>query len=309
MTITPPTNYESGVTKPPDFDMFWEKTLEEAETIPLEPRLELIHLRSTPEVEVFEAHYLSYGELDIAGWYARPRGENRQLPALLLVPGYVGEPPLPSSLASLGYAVFSAAPRGKLRSNTIFNPGYPGLLTHNIHDRDSYGYKGFYIDALRAFDFLEKLSEVNPERIGVMGSSQGGALTLLISALRPGKVKAASAGAPYLCSIMDAASLTRSYPYEEINDYLRMYPDRYELVKKVVAYYDIHNFVDRIICPVIVNIGLNDDVCPPETGHAVFNAIGTNQKRLYSYEGCGHNAGAQLGHNQIVIDFMDTHLK
>ena len=35
-------------------------------------------------------------------------------------------------------------------------------------------------------------------------------------ALRP-KIKAASAGAPYLTGVMDAVQLTRTYPYEEIH--------------------------------------------------------------------------------------------
>ena len=67
---------------------------------------------------------------------------------------------------------------------------------------------------------------------------------------------------PYLCSMMDAASLTRSYPYEEINDYLRLYPEREEVARDTLDLHDIHNFVDKIECPIIVNIGLMDDVLP-----------------------------------------------
>ena len=85
-------------------------------------------MRSTPEVEVFEARYDSYGGLEIAGWYCRPRNVDGPLPGYLFVPGYVSEPKLPTDLAMMGYAAFSAAPRNKLRSNSVFNPGYPGLL-------------------------------------------------------------------------------------------------------------------------------------------------------------------------------------
>ena len=165
------------------------------------------------------------------------------------------------------------------------------------------------MDAVRAFDLLVALPEVDTARVGVLGASQGGALTLLVSSVRPTAVKAASAGAPYLCSMMDAASLTRSYPYEEINDYLRLHPDRGERVRKVLDYYDIHNFVDKITCPIIVNIGLKDDVCPPETGFAMFDAIGSGDKRLYSYENCGHDSGRGVGHEKIVNDFFGDHLK
>jgi cephalosporin-C deacetylase len=309
MSKSGPEAFTSSVVRPPDFDRFWEETIAETAEIPLEARFEPVPLRSTPEVEVFEAHYRSYGGLEIAGWYCRPRGPSGPFPGILYVPGYAGEPVLPTSLAAKGYAVFSAAPRGKLRSNGVFNPGYPGLLTHNIDDRDSYGYRGFYMDALRAFDVLAGLPEVDQDRIGVRGSSQGGALTLLVSALRDGSVTAASAGAPYLCSMMDAASLTRSNPYEEINDYLRLHPERRGKVRQVLGYYDIHNFVERITCPIIVNIGLKDDVCPPETGYAMFAAIGSENKRLYTYENCGHDSGGGVGHDGIVGDFLAQHLR
>ena len=84
---------------------------------------------------------------------------------------------------------------------------------------------------------------------------------------------------------MDAIDLTHSYPYEEINDYLRHYPDRRPAVRETVAYFDSLNFADHITCPMLVNIGLQDDVCPPETGYALFNRLGAIDKRLYPYEG------------------------
>ena len=309
MTNGGPESFVSSVVRPDDFDAFWEETLAATEAVPLQPRLEPVEMRSTEDVEVFEGHYRSYGGLEIACWYARPRGASGPLPAVLTVPGYVGEPTMPTDLAAQGYAAISAAPRGKLRSNGVFNPGYPGLLVHNATDRDAYGYRGFYMDAVRAFDLLLSLPEVDPERVAVRGSSQGGALTLLVSALRAGQVAAASAGAPYLCSMMDAATLTRSYPYEEINDYLRSYPERKQAMTDVLDYYDIHNFVDRIRCPIIVNIGLRDDVCPPETGYAVFGAIGSDDKQLYPYEDCAHDAGGGAGHGPIIDRFLADHLE
>jgi cephalosporin-C deacetylase len=308
LTLANPKTFKTSVVKPDGFDIFWQETLTVTENVPLNPRLEPDDMRSTPDVEVFEASYDSYEGLRIAGWYTRPRGRQDRLPGLVFVPGYVSEPNLPTDLAQRGYAAFSAAPRGKLRSNSVFNPGYPGLLTHNINDYERYGYRGFYMDAVRAFDFLASLDEVDETRIGVQGGSQGGALTLLLASLRPQMVKAASAGAPYLCSMMDSASLTRSYPYEEITDYLRFRPGEEEAVRKTLDYHDIHNFVDRIRCPIIVNIGLRDDVCPPETGYAVFENIGSEDKRLYEYEDCGHDAGSGVGHDSVVNQFMDGHL-
>ena len=308
MTRRDPSEFESSVRRPDDFDEYWRQTEADTLAVPLNPRLEPVPMRSTPEVEVFEARYDSYAGLEIAGWYCRPRNFEGELPGYLFVPGYVSEPKLPTDLAMKGYAAFSAAPRNKLRSNSVFNPGYPGLLVHNLDKRTEYGYRGFYMDAIRAFDFLSGLDEVDSSRICVQGGSQGGALTLLVSSLRAGQVACASAGAPYLCSMMDSASLTRSYPYEEINDYLRLYPEREEAARDTLDLHDIHNFVDKIECPIIVNIGLMDDVCPPETGFAVFRQIGSEDRKLYTYEDCAHDSGTGVGHDKIMYAFVAEHL-
>jgi cephalosporin-C deacetylase len=299
-------DFRSRVTRPADFDAFWDGLLAESAALPLNEVLEPEPARSTEDVEVFSAYYDSLDGVRIAGWYCRPRRHEGRLPALIVVPGYLSEPKVPKGLARGGYAVFSAAPRGKLRSCAQFNPGYPGLLTHNIVDRNTYGYRGFYADAWRVVDFLLAREEVDPQRIGVTGSSQGGALTVVLAALRP-EIRAAAAGCPYLCGMIDAIELTSSYPYQEINDYLRLYPERRAAVEETLAYFDGNNFAPRIRCPIIVNLGLRDNICPPETGYVLFDLIGASNRQLYPYPDCGHDAGA-AEHGAVTRAFFQQHL-
>ena len=301
------TAHGTKVLKPDDFNQFWQEIMEEVESTPLNASIELNPLRSSEEVEVFEVKYDSLDGLQIAGWYCLPRERSELLPARIFYPGYISEPTLPKSQAAQGYATFGAAPRGKLRSNGDFNPGYPGLLTHNINDRDHYGYKGIYIDAVRVIDFLLEQPEVDSDRIGIQGSSQGGALTLVVAALRQ-QVRAASAGAPYLAGVVDAFQLTRTYPYEEINDYLGIHPEHKSAIANTWNYYDCFNFAERIQCPIIVYIGLQDDVCPPETAYPLMERIGTPDKKLYEYEGHGHDAN-HYEHDHVIDVFFDTQLK
>ena len=299
--------YETIVKKPDDIDAFWDDVLAETARIPLEP--EVVHdpLRSSEEIDVYEVFFTSLDRVRIAGWYALPKQRDGRLPGLLQVPGYNMEPPIPKVWARKNYAAFSVAPRGKLRSNRQFNPGYPGLLTYGMVDRNTYSYRGFYMDACRAVEFLLGREEVDGDRIGVTGHSQGGGLTVSTAALRP-EIKAAAAGAPYLCGYMDAIELTDAYPYQEIADYLRMNPGSRAQVENTLAYFDGINLAHRINCPIIVSVGLQDSTCPPETGYAMFNAIASADKKIYGYDGHGHDANNHE-HGAIVDAFMAKHLK
>ncbi|HEY5864531.1 MAG TPA: acetylxylan esterase [Candidatus Tectomicrobia bacterium] len=301
-----PVDYQSSVKKPDDFDAFWDGVQQQVAAIPLEPEMILDPLRTSEDVEVFQVYYTSLEHVRIAAWYCRPTRRAERIPGILLLPGYQAEPPIPKEWARRGYGALSVAPRGKLRSHRQFNPGYPNLLTYNIVDRHTYTYRGFYVDAWRGIDFLLACPEVDPTRLGVTGSSQGGGLTITTAAMRP-EIRAAAAGAPYLCGFMDAIALTHTYPYEEINDFLRAHPDSRRTVAETVAYFDGINFADKITCPIIVNIGLQDNVCPPETGYALFNQIRATDKQLYTYDGHGHDAG-RYRHNAIVDRFFAQHL-
>jgi cephalosporin-C deacetylase len=299
-------DYRSAVRKPDDFDAFWAGVLEQAAAVPLAAETVPDRLRTSEDIEVFQVFYSSLDHLRIAAWYCRPAGRTERMPAILFLPGYQMDPPIPKDWARKGYAALSVAPRGKLRSLERFNPGYPNLLTHNIVDRHTYAYRGFYVDAWRGVDVLLSRAEVDPARLGVVGSSQGGGLAITTAAMRH-EVRATAAGAPYLCGYMDAIQLTHTYPYEEINDFLRRHPGSRGAVEETVAYFDGINFADRIRCPIIVNIGLQDNVCPPETGYALFGRIAAADKRLYPYDGHGHDAGRSR-HQAVVDEFFARHL-
>ncbi len=308
-TRKPAHQHETTTVRPPDFDEFWAAIMAEADAVPLNPTMEHVPMRSTDEVDVYEIGYDSLDHLRIAGWYCVPKDTYLPppYPALLIVPGYISEPSLPKSWAKMGYAAVGVAPRGKLRSNHCFNPGYPGLLVSNIVDRHTYGYRGFYIDACRAVDFVLTRPEVDGTRVGIHGSSQGGALTVTTAALRQDVITCGAAGAPYLCGFMDAAALTHSWPYEEINDYLRFHPEREHQVRTTLNYYDGINFAPLIRCPMLVYIGLGDDVCPPETGYALYEAM-TCPKDLHAYPRSAHDAGRFWEMGKVEA-FLAEHLK
>jgi cephalosporin-C deacetylase len=300
--------FRSKVRKPKDFDLFWRAVRAQLEAKPLQPEMVDDPLRSTDDVLVCRTSYTSLDDVRIAGWYCRPRGATGKLPAILTFPGYQSEPSIPKDLARKGYAALSVAVRGKLGSNSQFNPGYPGLITHNIVDRNTYAYRGIFADAWRGVDFLLSRPEVDAGRIGVTGQSQAAGLSVVTAAMRP-EIKAAAIGAPFLCGFLDAIDLTRTTPYDEINDYLRLHPDHKDAVEETLPYFDALNFADKVRCPIVVNVGLQDNIAPAETAYALMDRLGSADKRLYAYDGQGHEAGRDGPHRAIVEDFFARHLQ
>jgi len=278
--------FATQVTCPDDFDQFWDGTLAELSQFPLEPVVSHDSLRSTDGARVYQVKYRSLDGVEIFGWYAVPAVGDGPFPAVLILPGYKSEPALRRDWAGKGVAALSVAVRGKLPSSGQFNPGYPGLLTHGVENRDTYSYKGVISDCSRGVDFLLSRSEVDSERIYCCGSSQGGGLTLITTGLRH-EIKAGVAGYPFLCCYPESMRMLRSYPYDELSCYARAYPDRTEQMLDTLRYFDAVNFSPRIECPMVVGIAMEDEVCPPETSYAAYRLL-NRERELWLFPNSGH---------------------
>ena len=279
-------NFVSSVTRPEDFEAFWRGVLAELAEVPLEPRVSPAPLRSNEEVHVAQVTYRSLDGLEIAAWYCVPTEGEGPFPAIIQFPGYKGEPRLPREWGRQGVVTLSVAVRGKLHSNAQCNPGYPGLLTYGIESRDTYSYKGVISDCVRGVDFLLSRPEVDHDFIFACGSSQGGGLTLITTALRP-EIKAGVSGYPFLCGFPDAMRMRRSYPYDELNCYAAAYPERVPQMLSTLRYYDAVNFSSQIHCPMAVGIAMSDEVCPPETSYAAYRNL-SGPKELWLFPNSGH---------------------
>ena len=56
------------------------------------------------EVEVFRAYYDSIDNLKVSAWYTKPTETSGKFPAIILMPGYQSDPPVPKDWAKKGYA-------------------------------------------------------------------------------------------------------------------------------------------------------------------------------------------------------------
>ena len=82
----------------------------------------------------------------------------------------------------------------------------------------------------------------------------GNDVALITAALRGGATHVVATPALFY-KTAELAVRTQTYPLEEINDYLRMFPARAEAVRRTLAYYDLCAFAPRIAAPTLLMTG------------------------------------------------------
>ncbi len=289
-------------TRPPDFDQYWAKTKAELARVAPDFQVKLDSQRSTANVDVYLVEMKSLGGVGVRGWYTRPRGK-AHLPAMLHVQGYstIMEP---SDLGNLDFAQFFLNIRGHGNSRDDVRPGFPGYLQTGIENKETYIYRGAYMDCLRAVDFLCSRSEVDTARIGVMGGSQGGALSVATAALDP-RIKLCLPDVPFLSDFRLYFQVAR-WPANEFKDYMAQPGHTWEQVYSVLDYIDIMNLAPMVNCPVLMGVGLFDEVCPAAINFAMYNSLKTKVKQYYLYASSGH--GLPSAQYTYQREWMDAFL-
>ena len=280
--------YNPALTREADFDAFWAETLAESNRTPLNAYLESVSYPAIG-VRVCEAFYDGWRGARICAWYLVPEGDG-PFPALVQYHGYSGgKGGVHNHIAWAlqGYVVLALDVRGQAGKSSDPGPytgGHvTGWMTQGITDPAEYFYRGAYVDCVRALDLLSYLPDVDARHIGIMGISQGGGLTLAVAALDPRPVLAMPE-VPYLCHFKRATSMAMRGPYLEIPDYLRRWPRHEEQVWRTLSYFDNMNLASRIRCPVLMDVGLQDDICPPSSVYAAFNKIAApKEMKVYPY--------------------------
>lgn len=274
--------------KPADLADFWERTKAQLGESELNASLEEVPDLSGRDYITYGVAMDSFQGRCLRGWYSVPKdvSARRGLPAVLAVPGYGGDKPIPTYLATAGFAVLTLYPRGQGESRQEWELESDTKLTYHIDDKENYYYRGAYMDCLRGLDFLSDRQEVDSGRLGMWSRSQGGGLTLATAALDT-RLQVAVAEEPFLCNYPVSIDVT-SRPYSELGEYVAAHPEQRNCMLETLAYFDTLNLVDQISCPILMDIGMKDPTCPYETIMPVFERI-PGPKAIHVYPDLDHN--------------------
>src|ERR671932_1410171 len=278
--------YRTSTTEPEGLDAWWAQRLREAEELASPPVLR----RHQPEVygptPVWDVEFSGARGDRVRGWYLRPAGvaDDEPLPVVVTYVGYGGGRGVPVEhvlLPSVGLATLVMATRGQGGRWTTGATGdgpdggaeLSTVMTRGIEDPDHYYYTRLYTDAARAVRVAGGLPGADSGRVGVFGVSQGGGLALAAAALRPELVAACAAEVPFLCDIRRAVTLVDTNPYHEVAQFLSNHADLVDAALDTLDHIDNALLATRIRAETYVSVGLMDEICPPSTVFAAYNAI------------------------------------
>jgi cephalosporin-C deacetylase len=124
------------------------------------------------------------------------------------------------------------------------------------------------MDAVRAIDVAATLPEVDPERIVTFGGSQGGALSIVASALSGHSQKCYSGITSYCC--LQERVEKGSGILNGVTEYLRKYPWETDKAMETLSYFDVINMVSLLKVPVLFCMGLADPICLPQFVYSAY---------------------------------------
>jgi cephalosporin-C deacetylase-like acetyl esterase len=286
----------------PDFDAFWAATRAELDKVKPSYKLTLIPARSTGAKNIYHLEMSSYGNVKIEGYYASPKAKG-VYPAIVVYMGYGSEPYFPHTDGNPGYAEFILSVRGQGIQKAAST--YGDWIAWGLESKETYYYRGAFMDLVRAVDFLASRPEVDKGKIVAEGGSQGGAFTLAACAL-DSRIKAGAPTVPFLSDYRDYFEIV-GWPRSSFEAYLTEHPNRtWDEVYDVLTYFDVKNLAGYIKCPIFMAAGLQDDVCPPHTNFAGYNLI-PSEKQYRIYHDQAHGTPAEW--NELRTKFFNDQTK
>ena len=297
------SSYQGVNPRPHDFEDYWDTALAELASVDADVELVPADFQA-PYAECFHMYFTGTRGARVHAKLLRPRAATAPHPAILMFHGYSGSSgDWQSKLgyAAAGFTVAALDCRGQGgRSEDV--GGVPGwtLRGHIVRGLDGKPedllYRQIFLDTARMAQIVLDMDDVDPDRVGATGGSQGGALTLVCSALEP-RVKRAAPVYPFLCDYKRVWDLDLDLnAYAELRDWFRSFDplhEREEAIFTRLGYVDVQFLAPRIRAEVMMGVGLMDQICPPSTQYAAYNKI-TSPKSTVIYPDYGHEMPPDL---------------
>jgi cephalosporin-C deacetylase len=305
--------YQGINPRPSDFDAYWNEALRELDQI--DPRVELMPSQTitSRHAECFDLWFTGIGDARVHAKYLRPRNRQGKQPALLQFHGYTGNSgdwveKLPYVAEGFCMAMLDCRGQGGLSEDNLQIKGntHYGHIIRGLDDPDPSRllFRHIFLDTALLARIVMGFAEVDPQRVGAFGGSQGGALTLACAALEP-RIRLAAPVYPFLCDYQRVWEMDLCKDaYAELRTFFRLFDPTHSREEEIftrLGYIDVQFLAPRIRAKTLMAVGLMDTICPPSSQFAAYNKI-TAPKELAVYPDFGHEG--LPGHTDRTFQFL-----
>jgi cephalosporin-C deacetylase len=303
--------YQGRNPRPADLDAYWDRALDEMRA--RDPELELVPADfQVPFADCLDMYFTGVGQARVHAKLLRPKGAAGPHPAVLMFHGYSGHSGDwidKLGYAALGFTVAALDCRGQggLSEDRGGVVGWTlnGHIVRGLDDHpDRLLFRQIFLDTAQLARIVMDMPDVDADRVGATGGSQGGGLTLACASLEP-RIRRVAPVFPFLADYQRVWELDLAKDaYAELKTYFQRFDPLHEREAEIftkLGYVDVQHLCPRIRGQVYMAVGLMDTVCPPSTQFAAYNKI-TAQKSLAIYPDFGHEN--LPGHADRIFQFL-----
>jgi cephalosporin-C deacetylase len=289
--------YQGTNPRPDDFDAFWETAL--AEMNALDPVVETIPAEfQAPFAICSDLWFTGVGGARVHAKLLQPKHATEPGPAVLMFHGYTsccGDWVEKLNYVAAGFTVAALDCRGQggLSEDVggVKGTSLHGHIVRGLDDSpEKLLFRSVFLDTAQLAKIVMDMPGVDASRVGAMGGSQGGGLTLACAALEP-RIKRAAPVHPFLCDYQRVWEMEQAKDaYFELKDFFRHHDPKHQREAEVfrrLGYIDVQHLAPRIKAEILMATGFDDEICPPSTQFAAYNKI-TSRKALEIYPDFGH---------------------
>jgi len=293
----------TGSLRAQEVNEFWRKTRDRLAHEPMEAQVEPVS-EAVP-YKKFKVTLRSLDGVHFRSWLTLPiQGEApaKPWPVIVTVPGYSGtQQGVMLSECQRGYAILQVFPRGQGDSAELWKINGDKLTWQLDHPDGAY-YQGAYADVMRAIDFAVSRDDLDHDKIALVGTSQGGGISLAVAAL-DSRVKAVVAHVPFLCNFPIAAGITNSLVKRLLDQVKR----NDEAALRTLNYFDPWQLAPGLHMPVLMSAGGKDDVCPEPTIRSVYERLPGKRNTLKIYPNLVHTSCVNF--YNFTWPWLDEHFR
>lgn len=296
---------------PDDFDAYWDAALNEMRQVDADIEISPSPFK-TSYADCFDLYFTGVRGARVYSKLLIPKDIKQKCPALVSFHGYTGASGdwtnyLPYAAQGFVVAAMDCRGQGGRSQDTsgVLGTTFGGLIVRGLDDApENLYFRHVFLDTAQLACIVMGMDQVDPDRVGAFGGSQGGALTLACAALVP-EIKKIASVFPFLSDYKRVWELdVETSAYREIRDFFRRFDplhEREDTLFKRLGYIDVHLLARRVHAHTLMALCLRDDICPPSTQFAAYNNLAAPKQNLF-FPDYGHEHLPGL--NDRIFEFL-----